>query len=351
MIGWYVHGHGSGHAQRLAAIAAHLRTPVTVLSSLPPRVDVDAAWLQLADDLPVGDDCDVTAGGTLHWAPRHHTGLLSRTTEIAAWVARARPCLVVVDVSVEVAVLVRSMGVPVVLAAMRGDRTDRAHRTAYDLADALLAPWPGEVPEPWPASWLDKTWHVGALSRLDGRPRRPPPGERRVAVLWGQGGSEVGLADVRRAERATPGWTWDAIGVPGGPWVADPWPVLQAADVVVTSAGQNALAEVAAAARPAVVVPQVRPYDEQRANAAALTRAGLAVVRDSWPAADEWGALLAEAVALDGSRWEQWSDGHGAARAAALLERAAREWRAPGAAVGVPADGVPDVLAGTCAPR
>ena len=346
MIGWYVHSHGSGHAQRLDAVAAHLRTPVTVLSSLPQRAGVGSAWLQLADDLPVGDDRDVTAGGTLHWAPRHHPGLLSRTAEIAAWVSRARPALVVVDVSVEVAVLVRSMGVPVVLAAMRGDRADRAHRTAYDLADALLAPWPAELPEPWPASWLEKAWHVGALSRLDGRPRRPPPGDRRVAVLWGQGGSDVSLADVRRAEQATPGWTWDVIGVPGAPWVADPWPVLQAADVVITSAGQNALAEVAAAARPAVVVPQDRPHGEQRANAAALTRAGLALVRDSWPAAGEWAALLSQAASRDGDRWERWSDGHGAARAASLLDGAALDWRAPGAAVEVPG-----VLADTCAPH
>ncbi len=88
---------------------------------------------------------------------------------VAAWVEQARPSLVVVDVSVEVAVLVRAMGVPVVVAAMRGQRDDRAHTTAYDLADALLAPWPAALPEPWPQRWLDKTWHVGALSRFDGR--------------------------------------------------------------------------------------------------------------------------------------------------------------------------------------
>ncbi|MCW2713421.1 MAG: hypothetical protein JWN88_468 [Frankiales bacterium] len=329
MIGWYVHDHGSGHAQRLAAVTPHLRTPVTVLSSLAPRPDVPGDWLQLADDLPTGHDTDVSAGGTLHWAPRHHRGLLERGAEIAGWVARARPSLVVVDVSVEVAVLVRSLGVPVVVAAMRGQRTDRAHATAYDLASALLAPWPASLPEPWPSSWLDKTWHVGALSRLDGRPSRPAPGGRRVVVLWGQGGGEVSLSEVRAAERATPGWSWDVIGLPGGLWVADPWPLLQAADVVVTSAGQNALAEVAAARRPAVVLPQERPYDEQRANAAALSRAGLAVVRQAWPAPEQWSAVLDEASALDGERWAQWSDGRGAERAAALLDEAALDGSAP----------------------
>ncbi|MCW2613042.1 MAG: hypothetical protein JWN08_36 [Frankiales bacterium] len=316
MIGWYVHGQGRGHLQRLQCVAAHLRTPVTGLSSLPRPDDFDGDWLDLPDDLPRGRDADPTAGGTLHWAPLGHPGLRDRMAAIARWVAVARPSLVVVDVSVEVAVLVRSMGVPVVVAAMRGDRRDRAHTTAYDLADALLAPWPASRPEPWPQAWLDKTWHVGALSRLDGRTAQPPPGEQRVAVLWGRGGSDVTAADVDAAATATPGWTWDARGLSGT--ATDPWTLLQEADVVVTHGGQNALAEVAVARRPAIVLPQHRPHDEQRANARALT--GLAVVRDHWPAPRQWPALLELAQQQDVSQWTQWSDGRGAQRAAALLD-------------------------------
>lgn len=322
MIGWYVHAHGSGHLQRLRCVSRHLTTPVTVLSSLPQPADLDLPWVQLDDDL-VGDPVDPTAGGTLHWAPLHSDGLRRRSAAIAAWVEQARPSLVVVDVSVEVAVLVRSTGVPVVVAAMRGDRSDRAHTTAYDLADALLAPWPAALPEAsWPTSWSEKAWHVGGLSRYDERPASSPPGDRRVAVLWGSGGSEVSAADVAAAAAATPGWTWDVAGLPGSPWVGDPWDLLQAADVVVTHAGQNALAEVAAARRPAVVLPQERPHDEQRANGRALAHGGLAVVRDAWPAPHEWPALLETAAGQDGEAWRAWSDGHGAARAAGLLDDA-----------------------------
>lgn len=325
MIGWYVHAHGAGHRQRLACIARHLQTPVTALSSLPAS-DGPAAWVRLPDDLPTGADTDATAGGTLHWAPQHHPGLRARMATIAAWVERERPSLMVVDVSVEVAVLVRAMGVPVVVVAMRGRREDRAHRTAYDLADALLAPWPARLPEPWwPQDWLDKTWHVGALSRFDDRPRSghgSPPVPGRAAVLWGGDGGAPAMPEVA-------GWTWDTSGTSGTPH--DLWPVLQGADVVVTHGGQNALAEVAAARRPAVVLPQDRPYGEQHANAAALAGAGLAVVVDRWPEAADWPGLLQRACALP-DRWEQWSDGRGAQRAATRLDELAATLRERGCA-------------------
>jgi len=325
VIGWYVHDHGRGHLQRLQCITAALRTSVTALSSAPRPAGFEGGWVRLPTDLPTGPatemtDTGVTAGGTLHWAPRHHDGLRERMASIAAWVADARPSLVVVDVSVEVAVLVRTMGVPVVVAAMRGDRGDRAHRTAYDLAEALLAPWPDTAPEPWPQDWLAKTWHVGALSRTDGRPVAPPPGDRRVAVLWGSGGSTVGLCDVEAAVAATPDWHWDVVGLPGSPWTEDPWSLLQRADVVVTHAGQNAVAEVAAARRPALVLPQPRPFDEQVSTGRALSVAGLAEVRDSWPEPAQWPVLLEQVARRDGALWEQWSDGLGAARAATRLD-------------------------------
>lgn len=341
MIGWYVHSHGLGHLQRVGCVAPHLHTPVTILSSAPlrplgprrvgatagGRKDTQLPWVELPDDLPLGDERDVTAGGTLHWAPVHHPGLRQRMAAIAAWVEAARPALVVVDVSVEVALLVRSMGVPVVVVGMRGDRSDRAHATAYDLAAAVLAPWPAAFAEPWPQRWLDKTWHVGGVSRFDGRSVVPPPRSGQVALLWGQGGSAVSEADVAAAVDATPGWRWTTAGL--GSWADDTWALLAGADVVVTHAGQGAIGEVAAARRPAVVLPQPRPHDEQCATGRAMAQAGLAVVREAWPEPHEWPQLLDAAARLGGGGWERWSDGSGAQRAAELL----------------------DDLAVTCAPR
>jgi hypothetical protein len=144
---------------------------------------------------------------------------------------------------------------------------------------------------------------------------------RRVAVLLGAGGTDD-TVDLDAAMAATSGWTWDVLGAHGR-WAEDPWPALSAAEVVVTHAGQNAVAEVAAARRPAVVVPQDRPFGEQAATAAALDRGGLAEVRPTWPPPDEWRHCLAAASGRDGTKWATWAPGDGARRAAAAIEEVA----------------------------
>ncbi|MBN9102958.1 MAG: glycosyl transferase [Pseudonocardia sp.] len=325
MIGWYVHHHGRGHVHRAATIAARLRTPVVGLSTLPAPDGWPGEWVPLPPDVDGSVPRDPTARGVLHWAPLGHPGLRDRTALISRVLARPELRLVVVDVSVEVTLLARLSGLPVAVMAQPGDRTDRPHRTAYDLAETLLAPWSSAGP-PLPARGV----HVGAISRFDGREPPPPPGRRRVLVLWGAGGIDVTPDDLRAAAAATPDWAWEVVGPAqesAGPanlrwrgWCDDVWTALCDADVVVTHGGQNAVAEVAAARRAAVVVSQVRPHGEQDATALALHRAGIAVGRSRWPAAGRWPSVLDEAVARGGEGWKQWSSGDGAARAAAVLD-------------------------------
>jgi hypothetical protein len=330
VIGWYAHHHGSGHVTRLQSVAAHLTEPVWGLSSVPAPAGWSGRWTQLArDDAPPPSAAaatgDVTAGGVLHWAPPLHEGLGTRMAQLAGWVAQHRPRLLVVDVSVEVALLARLCGVPTVVVALPGTRLDRPHRLAYDSAEALLAPWPDGVhTRDWPASWRRKVWCVGGISRFDGRPAAPVRlgsrrARRRVLVLWGSGGRTADSDAVAAARAATPGWDWVERHPASSP-SPDLWAELCAADVVVTHAGQNAVAEVAAARRPAVVIAQARPFGEQEATAAAVSRLGAAVGLESWPPGAQWPAVLERAAALGGSGWRRWSTGDGARRAASHLE-------------------------------
>jgi hypothetical protein len=332
VIGYYAHHQGAGHVTRLQSIAAAMDEPVWGLSSAPAPTGWTSRWTQLdRDDDPdptaLALEGDPTAHGVLHWVPRGHDGLARRAAQVTAWVVEHRPRAVVVDVSVEISLLVRLCGVPTVVVALPGDRVDPTHRLAYDTADFLLAPWPrGTHDLGWPAEWIAKTWFVGGISRFDHLTPRPATTPRAadggtVLVLWGAGGRTTTPGELEAARAATPSWTW----VERSPDIASDiplWDALQAADVVVTHAGQNAVAEVAAARRPAVVIAQPRPFDEQVATARQVEAGKVAVGRTSWPSAEHWPPLLQLALRRGGLGWSRWSTGSGAADAAAHLRTA-----------------------------
>lgn len=333
MIGYYVHHQGLGHLRRALAIAHHLATPVTILSSLPAPAGCRLPWLRLPRDDQGVCAPDVEAGGTLHWAPRFDDGLAARAATLTAWLARERPALVVVDVSVEVALLARLTGTPVVMVAMPGARHDRAHAMAYDLADALIAAWPVDIPvSPWPAAWRNKTRFVGGLSRFDthppARPRIVRGSAKRVFLLWGAGGVLPAPCLTDEIQSATPGWRWDVRTASGSLGPEEVWTGLHQADVVVSHGGQSAVAEVAAARKPAVLVADDRPFDEQRHTVTAIDRAGLAVGLSSWPEARQWPSLLRKAAIIGGSGWRHWSSGDGARQAARAVDDLVRNLRA-----------------------
>jgi hypothetical protein len=324
VIGYYVHHQGLGHLHRALAIAEHLSTPLTIVSSLPAPPGCRLPWLRLPRDDEAPHAVDVEAGGTLHWAPRHDEGLGARAAMLTSWLAQERPELVVVDVSVEVALLARLAGVPVVVMAMPGERRDRAHAMAYDLAETLIAGWPPDIAvSAWPAAWTRKTHFVGGFSRFDGHRDAKPPARigsaRSAFALWGAGGTSLPASLMDNLSLATPGWHWDVRATSGELDAEAIWIGLHEADVVVSHGGEAAVAEIAAARRPAVLVADDRPFDEQRHTVNAIDRAGLAVGLNTWPEVYRWPGLLQQAVDIGGSGWRRWSYGDGARRAAEVL--------------------------------
>ncbi len=318
MIGYYVHHHGSGHLHRAVAVASQLGLPVTGLSSLERPADWHGDWVKLAWDTGDRTAADVTAGGRLHWAPIRHDGLRSRMAQVSAWIARSRPELMVCDVSVEVTVLARLHGIPVVGVVLPGDRGDAAHTLGFDVCAELVAMWPteadGMVQRLRPAD-ASRLRCLGGLSRFPVRPTQPRrAGRKRVTVLLGAGGDAPDARGWESARAQTPDWDWTVLGREMGSWTEHPYEAVCDADVVVTHAGQNAIAEVAAARRPAVVIPSARPHDEQIATAAVLRE-------PQWPALVEmtfplmgWSRRLDEVAAFDPAGWERWTDGRAAGR-------------------------------------
>jgi hypothetical protein len=336
MIGYYIHHHGTGHRSRAQSICTHLDAPVTALTSL--KLDethpFDAVVALPRDDAGAPAD-DPAAHGVLHWAPHHDGGLRGRMALIAQWVADVHPSAAVIDVSVEVATLLRLLGVPVVVVAMPGERVDAPHTLVYQLADHILAPWPRDLYAPhWLQPHADKTTYAGGISRFDGR--APDPSRRveatTVLTLHGSGGSGLSMDMIAACAERHPEYCWPTLGVPGGPWTRDPWPTICAADVVIAHAGQGCIADIAAAQKPAIIIAQGRPFDEQVATAQTLARAGLAVVIDDWPDLDAWPALITAARAVEPDRWTRWQTAGSAARAAQAVARVAYHFSPNGGA-------------------
>ena len=320
LIGIYAHHHGSGHLHRCREIQRelHARGHEAVILSTAPGADV-----ALADDA-IGDaerphGRAMTAGGSLHYAPYGAAGLRERFSTIAAWIAEHAPDAFYVDVSVEVGAFIRLMGVPVVAHAMPGLRDDHPHQLAYTQADALIAAWPDWVPVPAHLQpHADRLHAVGGISRLIPREPAPERDPHHVVVMAGMGGATWEPTDWEAVVAACPGERFTFLT--GETRVDDPTELLQTAGVVVTAGGQNSIADIAVTGAPAIVLPQPRPFIEQKRNAAVLRDAHLAVVPDTFPPAADWPALLDQARALEPD-WSRWQTAGAAARAAAVIER------------------------------
>ncbi len=147
-------------------------TPAPVVLSSTPRPSAwTGEWHELASDVDRSPSATRRRAGCCTGHPSAPRAARAGAA-VAARVVAARPSLVVVDVSVEVTLLVRLLGVPVVVVAMQGDRDDRPHVAAYDAATALLAPWPRDAEVGGLDRRSAKTIRTGAFSRHDGRSSR-----------------------------------------------------------------------------------------------------------------------------------------------------------------------------------
>ena len=323
MIGIYAHHHGSGHLQRCREIQrelARLGEESVVLSTAA------GADVVIADDAmeesarPHGRA--MTAGGTLHYAPYGNRGLQTRLAAIATWAAENNPKAFYVDVSVEVGVFVRLMGIPVITLAMPGLRDDAPHQLAYTQADAIIAAWPSwvELPDHLHAH-ASRVHAVGGISRLHPREaaRRDPS---HVVVMAGRGGSTWSARDWQAVERACPNHRFTYLD--GDNRVEDPTELLSTAGVVVSAGGQNSIADLAVTSTPAILLPQPRPFIEQKLNARQVAEAGLAIVAEAFPEAEQWPGLLHRAAELNPD-WSRWETEGAAQRAAEVIAGVAND--------------------------
>lgn len=340
-IGYYVHHHGDGHRQRALAIAAAAPGRFTLIGTGLQGRTGSVSCLDLPDDRPTGasgfdgrDDAE-DRPQALHYAPLDHDGVRARVAALMAWIKTARPALMVVDVSVEIAMLARLAATPTVYVRLAGRRDDPAHGDAFRGARALLAPFHRDLDDPETAEWIrGKTLYAPGLAA---RAAETSPKRRdRVLFVQGRGGGEGSGERLAEAARATPALDWRAIGkvaparsVPPNltlvGWTDAPAAEIAAAGVVVGAAGDGLVNAVLAAGKPFICLPEPRPFGEQEAKAARLQALGAAIVAKDWPEPAAWPALIAQAMALDPGAQRRLHCPDGARRTAEALITLARK--------------------------
>ncbi len=373
-FGYFVHHQGRGHAERCAAIA-HALPPgrrmtvfcarADIFPPLPPNVEVVEipSLFERTHPTPSALDAAETPE-TMHCVPLGWNGVREAVARITGWAADADPALFVVDVSAELCQLLRIASVPVVAVLQHGRRDDPGHAMAYRSSVGLLAPYAQGLEPPERPDWMRArtAWFggLGVETGGEGRGDRAAlrarlgldPSRPLHLVIAGGGGTGTPSAPLTMAARANPEADWLTIGTVQSEWhetavgnlahrgwVENPADYIAAADLVVSSTGNTTVHMVAAAARPWLVIPEWRYFDEQRCKARALARHGAAAMRETWPACPaDWQAALDEARAVDPAR-QRALVGASAARDAAgwLEDRAAALWHAePAAALDVP---------------
>jgi predicted glycosyltransferase len=341
-IGYYVHHHGDGHRRRALAIAqaAPPDTFTLIGTGLAGRTDgIDC--LDLCDDrlLDNGDfdgrDDAAERPEALHYAPVHHDGIRQRVARLADWIALKQPSLMVVDVSVEIAMLARLAATPTVSVRIGGLRDDPAHRDAFRGAKALLAPFHQDLDDPATPAWVRaKTRFCPGLTT----PLSLSEGERSATVLvvYGLGGAGGNSEELAAAARATPDLNWRVIGPASRPasrpanlsmlgWVADADAEIASAGVVIGAAGDGLVNTVIAAGVPFICLPEPRPFDEQASKARRLANLGAAIAIERWPDPSDWPVLMTAAHDLKPDDQRRLHDPDGARHAAEFLIAIAQE--------------------------
>jgi hypothetical protein len=327
-LAWFV-GDAAGAGARFAAVLPHLAgvrvTAVTIGPSAAPAVGVDTAV-----ELPWSGH--LSAAGR---APSGHRV----AARLRAWLAADRPDVLVIDGGPQIASAARSAGVPAIVVRRPGSGSAAGSSVLEPLGAGELAPYPALLEPDETPRWLrERTVHAGLLSRYAGR--RPHRGAGRramgvaadarvVTVLCGRDGLG-GAADLAAAAAETPTWTWVTVGRCGTPatgvpanlhrlgWQDDPWPALEAADVVVGSGALSVVAEVASARRPLLVVPRPGRVDDE-VHGRLLAEVAAATTVSGWPAPAVWPRLLDAVAASDPGPLAALDDGRGPARAADWL--------------------------------
>lgn len=328
-LGYYAHHHGSGHCRQIDKLAALLPTEARQQLTVFTSVTSDAYMFAAIDEaqvvrLPAEDERadDVLAGragqywqpASLHYSPVGNSDIQQRSHKILDTIYQRRIDLMIIDVSVEVAMLCRAASVPYLYVRLPGIRDDVPHLNAFAGALALLAPYPRTLESTKTPEWISqKTLYLDFINTqqknaqtyqdfikhlmqlitdkkalslmLSDKDKNTPT---IVTVIKGYGGHQAIDAKLPELRQLLPYAFIISLGpidedkrhyVDIAVDVSDVTPFIEHSDYLLMACGLNAVAQAYDYATPLVVLPDDRPHQEQEVMAEALIAQGRAL---SW---------------------------------------------------------------------
>ena len=356
-IVFFTHHQGRGHINRALAIIAHFTDrQAYVITAEPIQIGKSTDRVEtIAIPNMIGAKCatsalfDIPSPPVLHCTPVGVPEARKVMRTIADTLDDIAPALFVVDVSAEIALLGRILSVPTVIVRLHGDRSDAGHMAALEACTAVLAPFDESLEQDDYPEWArNKTFYSGGLCSTTGVVLEKDVARGRlnldakaetVVVLAGGGGSGTPYAPITLAARVEPRTQFILVGpvsreghetefaniVETG-WVTNVSDYIAAADLVISSAGDNSVHEIARVGRPFMCIPEWRYFGEQKAKAKALAKLSAAVCLSNWPSSPaEWDAALGATRKLDVAALTALQNDAAALDAANFLDGLARK--------------------------
>lgn len=335
-IGYYAHHHGSGHCRQADKLAAllpqNLQRNLVVFTSLSTDayqfMTVDEEQIirlspedQRDDEVLLGRAGQYWQPECLHYSPIGNSDIQTRSWQILNAIKERNIDLMIIDVSVEVAMLCRTTSVPYLYVRLAGIRDDTPHLNAFAGALGLLAPYPQALEAAETDSWLiNKTLYLDFLANktanaisygkfiaslknlirqnyksndklIESTQKLSLNSEgkiktKMITVIKGYGGHEAIDAKLPELRAVQP----DAFILSLGPISADKrayvdialevpdvTPFIAHSDLLIVACGLNGIAQAYHYKTPLVVLPDERPHREQEVMAAALVAQGRAI--------------------------------------------------------------------------
>ena len=319
---FYVHHHGSGHLMRTLQVVALLKDYKVVLmgSNLGPTSNLpkNVSCVHLPYDLPDAHEQPIaTAVTTLgfHYAPLGLKGIRDRGLLITEVLQQNYPAILVVDVSVEVSLLARLLGIPTISIRQHGKRDDLPHLLAYHSAEVLIAPFSESMYTGDQDVLYKKTIFTGGFSRFDGKAFNTNEDQNTICIFVGQGGTSISADVIKYIASCCPTYHFHVLGqLSGDNLVAEnitfhgrleePGHLISKACMVIGNTGQNTVMEVASINKRFIGIPEPRPFDEQVDKAQAIqSREGVLIVSASDLLNTDWKAII-NRVAIQQPDWQ-----------------------------------------------